>query len=298
MTDPCCLALLTDPTGAPLPAGLSALRVDGITAILAALPPQQDRSRRAVLQDAAQRMALLEGLLPCGTILPLLPSARLSPAAARTAIPGNRGVIDEARRILTGKVQYQLTIRWPEADALDHFRAAGFPFGTAATLPDLAQRFRTMVQTCLADCGCDLLALPAQFGTVVNLALLLDPGDEHRLDRALGAIDAVWSEGLAIRLTGPTPGVSFASLDARRIDAAAVAEARGLLALGPGATPDDIRSARRRALLSASPAQGAAISRAAEVLSVGAASGWTGDLVELSLWSEDRAAPEPVRGAA
>lgn len=294
-----CLAFLADAIAIPDLRGGSSVVENDVIALFDDRAPRLRLSRKTVLRAASDRMARLEALMESGTVLPTLSDVCLTTEQARTAIRANREVLEQARNHLRGSVQFQLFIRWDDDAALRHFRAEPGALGRSDDADDLRRRFRHRVDTLLEDAGADILALPSEDTTVVNLALLVERQNQVGLEAAVEDIDRMWPEGLAIRLVGPSPGVSFASLSLRWIGVAEVEAALGLLTLKAGATHEEIRAKRRAALIEDKSANGAAIAAAADLLARAAAAGWpAGPIPSLSLWSEDRAAPDVMRGAA
>jgi hypothetical protein len=299
MTAKHCLAFLTDVVRLPWPTDLEPIEVDGVFAVLGPRPPRLRVTRRAMLKDAVIRMTRLEELMTYGTVLPALADVTLTPEQARIALRANHAVLRKAAEQLRGKVQFQLTVRWDEPRALAHFQTSPGPFGIPKSIDDLAQGFQHWVDHLLERLGAETLALPVAAGVAVNRAVLLPVGLTAQLDSLTETVDAIWSEGLSIRLTGPSPGVSFASIALRPVQPSALQDALGSLGVKPGATLDEIQAARRRALLTSGPAAAARIARQVDILRLASAAGWPNCAIpELSLWSEDRASPEPLQGAA
>lgn len=296
MTDPHCLAILADRTGLPVPGDLIVVEGDGYAAILGPAPRLR-ATRKALIQDAAARMARLERLMGCGTVIPTLPNVVMGSTLAERAIRANRLVLDTAARALRGRIQFQLSVACDVSVATDHFRSNPGGFGRVVSAPDLAARLGRFVDARLEALAAESIGLPVAEGVVVNRAILVPVDHQIALDGVLDEIDGLWTEGLTVRLTGPTPGVSHASLSMRLVSARDVKAALEFLSLEMGASVEAIGAARRRALLAGTSAERAG--RMAAVLRLAEAAGWPdGPIPELALWSESRAAPAEAKGAA
>ncbi len=296
MNEPQCIAFLTNRTSAPIPKNLTSVDHDGYTAVFGSARRLRT-TRSAVLRDAAARMALLEQLMACGTVIPTLPHVVMAPDLAECAIRANRAVLDLAAATLQGRIQFQLAISCDLDAGVAHFCKKPALLGQVSRVDDLVARFTELVGGKLEPLVAESIGLPLSDSLIFNRTILVPAEQWVALDRVLEEIDALWTEGLAIRLTGPTPGVSHASLSMQKIRVREVKEALASLKLSHGARDEEISAARRSALLSGAASE--RMGRMANILRLAAAAGWpTGPMPQLSLWSESRAAPVEIRGAA
>ncbi len=238
-----------------------------LAAILAPAGPRTARaSRRAVAEAMLARQRWLERLMAFGPLLPAATATPLDAVEAPGFLVANSARLGEALRAVGGLRQYQVTVAWDPAAALRRFAGerefAGLPAGPfgrahAAAAERLRQRLGQDFAAALARASADRLALPLDGAeTLVNAAILADPDRLDELDRALEAIDAVWPEGLRVRLVGPLPPVSFAAVAVERPAPADLAAARGLL----GVTAEGARAlgrAFRARVAAAHPDRGA-----------------------------------------
>lgn len=294
-------------TEAPHP-DLTVFSANGLTALIRPrkrraliLPP----GRKQALQTAAQRQSWLESALSIGPVLAARPDTVLSREAIASMIRANRTLIDRVLERLAGQVQFQVSVTWTADGVLRRFRESPelrphFTRGqvSAQALRDavhrLAGRLGKEMEARLGEVSTECLSLPLTEDMLLNAAVLIPPEAEDCLDRAVTAIDAIWTEGLHIRQIGPSPAVSFALLETRRFAAADVLEASILLGLDRHAPEGKIASARRSALLR-NPAESETIRQAAELL-LAARQFEDGAPVHLCrILSEDHRAPERDR---
>lgn len=236
----------------------------GLTAVLAAKPEPVMRlpqSRKAQLTALAERLRAQEACMSLGTLLPAGPRTRLSPDQARILLQANQLALHEQIALFAGLVQYQLQIAWAEDRVLERFRHEpelrplfdNGPLRDAAEIPRAVTRLATRlgdgITMDLAFCE-ELLPLPLAPGLLWNGALLLPLSAADPLDKALLAIDALWPEGLTLRLTGPAPILSFCMLDLEAVSPAQVEEALQLFGLHSLTQMADLPAARRRLLMS------------------------------------------------
>ncbi|MFQ6776886.1 GvpL/GvpF family gas vesicle protein [Cereibacter sphaeroides] len=274
-----------------LPEGTEAICEAGLTAILG-MPPGLLSGRRALLEHAACRQAVLERLMAFGTVLPVLTGNCLTPAEAAAALAANSPRLRQELRRLAGRVQFQVLVHW---------ETGLVPTRTdpEETAEELRLRFARRIAEALARVAEEHVNLPLRDDMLANQALLLPESRTDELDRSLEQIDALWTEGLRIRQIGPSPPVSFASLTFSRVSSSAIRRARRRFGLEGPVDPIRLRALRRHLLLSAAEAERAAILDAAEVLDLltrCASSG--GDLHLIRIWSEGHAVPTSLEVAA
>lgn len=163
------------------------------------------RRRRAILKAAGARQAMLEGLMPLGPVLVLPPGQQADAAAFAPFVDELEAWADR----LEGRVQFQLTLSWHRAAAAGRFAARCD--GTEVGLDRLGQELAQQVTDRLSEVALDSIPLPTDAPEVlVHCVLLIDAAQEMRLDQVLEEIDALWPEGLRLRLVGPSPALSFA----------------------------------------------------------------------------------------
>lgn len=209
--------------------------------------PARARALRAgVAQAALARQRLLEALMGVGPILPVAPGTPV-PADTSAFVAANAPVLREGFRRLEGAVQYQVTLGWDAERAQARFCPSG-PDRTAA-LRQVAADLADRAEAALAAQARDAIRLPVGDTGLLNLALLVDGEEVAPLETELERIDAIWPEGLRIRLLGPGPAVSFALLRLECVPARAVAAAARLLNVDPGMSreaPEVLRRAAQR----------------------------------------------------
>lgn len=259
--------------------GLTCVAQGGLALVLAPPPPPaglrarlMGQAPRAAVEQLVQRQRLLEALHASGTVLPARPGQRLAVSHGAAVLAAHAEALEAAMAAMAGQAQYQILIRWLPGEAFLRFgtepELAGLrdPVAMAAGAEALRQRLGAEFAARLGRQATDAAALPLEAGPqmLVNLAVLVAREGIGPLEAELEAIDAVWPEGLSIRLIGPGPGVSFAAFELAAPGSAAV-EARSALGLGPAPTETGIRAALRRAAM-ADPAGGARLTEAADLL--------------------------------
>jgi hypothetical protein len=255
--------------------------------------------RPAVLRAAAERARVLEELMPHGTVLPVMPGNRLLPGEVPGMVAANRPLLDSLAKRLSGRVQFQLTLRWQADRALSHFGGSSGAADLDVVRHAIAAELRTEVEESVAALGAEILALPIAGDLLCNFAMLLGQEAVPALDTAIEAIDAIWSEGFTIRLIGPYPAVSFASLHFDRVDRKAVGTARAALGLTADYSEHDLQVARRAAMMQADPDERETLRRQGEILAGLLRQGDTpGPLHLARVWSEGMAGPVPVTARA
>lgn len=206
---------------------------------------------------------ILETLQTLGPILPAAPGVTFEDMqAARRFLAAN------AQSLRAGLDQYgpmrqlQITIAWnpelalkrhlhePELAearqiiAVEGLRRAGkaIQSGMEAVRARLAAEFESR----LAAVSVERIQLPGDANTVLNLVVAA-PGEKlGEVEMAVEAIDATWPDGLKIKIIGPLPTVSFASVAADKADESAVSRARQRLGLEPEDGAEAIREAFRK----------------------------------------------------
>lgn len=280
---------------AAAPEGTRAIAAEGWTAILGETQPLGifPRGRRQMIDAATARARALEGLLAGGTAVPALPGLYLGEGEVPGLVAVNAALLDRMRGLLSGRVQFQVTVRWSPTAAFVRFGLQAAPESERAAL---VRRLRAAIAGHLAAAEVERLPLPLVEGVLANHAVLVAAGRTAALDAAVDAIDRLWSEGLKIRVTGPYPGVSFASLALRRVEASEVAAAVAALGLAPPLSEAGLRPARRAALMRAAEADRPAVRAAAELVAAAcrAGSAHRGDIILGRSWSEGQTIATPA----
>jgi hypothetical protein len=281
------------------PPGCRLVAADGHVAVLAKPRVLSLARRTDMIRAAADRARILEALLPHGTVLPVLHGQRIGECEVHGLVAANTPVLAALAERLGGRVQYQVTVRWSAHAAADKFGLPGSD-GEEVSLAGLAANLRTRIGERLARTGAELLSLPVAGDVLSNLAILIADGAEAALDAAVEDIDAIWSEGFAIRMVGPYPGVTFGSLVFDRVDGPAIRAALAAFSLSPGFSGEALRAARRAVLMRAEAERHEALRRQADLLAcVARIDGMQAPLHVARIWSEgmSTAAGPAVRAA-
>lgn len=208
----------------------------GLAAVLSA--PMAKRSLfsrltgdvKPVVSELVKRQKLHEHLLNFGDVLPVRPGVEVSPLCTRSFLQANarelRGLLGE----FANHVQHQLTVGWDPAAALVRFGLHEAHPGSPAKLAEAAEALRLRLRAdfsgILDATARDRIDQPVDgVETILNTVLLVNRRDTASLDRALEQIDAVWTEGLHLKLVGPLPVISFALLVVDIVDEAALRSA-------------------------------------------------------------------------
>ena len=214
--------------------------------------------RRAAALKALVRQRRLEALAPLGTVLPAAPGTPPPDDLAAFA-RANAPALAAAFERLCGHAQFQVLVAWDAPRAARRFAAApelsGLPrrphrAAREAAVAALARRLGDGIANRLAATATDAIRLPDTEGGLANLVLLVDDTERVALEATLEEIDALWKEGLRIRLVGPSPALSFARAQLETVGPDDLADAARRLGADPGlpVAPAAIAGLRRRAL--------------------------------------------------
>ena len=248
------LAILPAAVDTPLPEGLIGVPGAGAARTQAVMAPPPGRlptlpgaRRRHLAQAVVRRQARLESLMLLGPVLPVRPGTLMTPDQAARAQADEVAALSSALDEVAGRVQVQLTVDWNREAATDAFdRGPGVP------LDDLAASLSQEIADEIAPVVADAITLPrAGTDTLYAAVLMLDQARLWGLDAAVERIDAIWTEGLRLRLVGPAPVASFTMAAFAEVSAGDVqraAAALGLAGTSPLA-PDALSTARRQALM-------------------------------------------------
>ncbi len=238
------------------------------------------QSRKVELRGAARRQSVLEQLMPIATVLPVLPRQSLRVSDAEAMILANTAYLAQLQTKLVGKVQYQLIVDWKSEGVLAQFRHSPelAPLFDAPLInPPMLERAVTAlkmrlvveIQGLLASIAKDLITLPGEAETVFSAVLLIDETATMWLDRAVEAIDDIWTEGLRIRQIGPAPAASFNSLVLENVTGSMLKDALRLFDYNSMPDLSQITTTKKRLLRQSDPAIADRIRRAADILVAG-----------------------------
>jgi hypothetical protein len=254
---------------AQLPSGLTGVVGRGATAVLAPAPGWAERLTGGPKQTAVRHHSRLEALMAMGSVLPFAAGIACTPEEAALLLRLDAPLIARLAAEIGPRRHFQLALDWDESRVLAAFRdspelaplfsgAAVTPEALRQAITALADRLSATALRLLDPVAEDPVEQPRAPGCLLNLVFLLRPEDEPRLDAALQAIDALWSEGLRLRLIGPSAPISHALVDIDRADVAALAAAADLLKVAPEAGPEAVTEAAKAALRSPDLAANAA----------------------------------------
>jgi Gas vesicle synthesis protein GvpL/GvpF len=244
------------------------------------------RGSRTALKSVVLAQRILEAAAVFGPLLAARPGSLVKDdTEARTLLRSQRRQLTESLQLHGNNTQFQVTITWNPVAALaarrDHpdivaaaaagARGAGEEAGQMISRFMSGERatFEVAAMRALAAVAKDVIALPVdQADMLINAAVLLAPGGEPDLERALEALDRSLPGENLIRLIGPLPPVSFTAVSIERPTRLRIAAARRLLGVGETTEPRDLRRAYLDIARTHHPDTGA---RAAGAHTVGAA---------------------------
>ena len=220
-------------------------------------------SRKEIANQILEFQRVLEALMPFGPVLPGAFDAIFDNDTAPLAfLVAHAATLRNALVQFGDKRQYQITVRWDAKAMLSRLAGtsrlarlatldrAKDPMGYAAALGAIMEEYRGELARSyagiLAEVAMDTLILPPEGEDgIANVTVLIDPARQSILDAAVEAIDATASDALRIKMVGPLPACSFASLRLEKPDAAKVAAARRILDTSPMTRPDAVKRAYR-----------------------------------------------------
>lgn len=244
-------------------------------------------SRKAILKMSVERQENLEQLMKTATVLPVLPGTAVTQDAVGPLIRANLPALETVARDLEGLVQFQLSISWDIQAARQHFDCHDDAHLERIKDDLAAEAIRILAPLCSR-----LQELPREDQMISNYALLLPVHQEPDLDACAEQIDAIWTDGLKIRLVGPSPAVSFASLGFRKITARACSAALQMFGFQDVPDPETLQSQRRSHLLRSASDHHRDIKNAAEIVSALTRLGHVSPFHQAYIWEEGRAAPQ------
>ncbi|MBB5751384.1 GvpL/GvpF family gas vesicle protein [Prosthecomicrobium pneumaticum] len=260
-----------DLEGPGLPPGLTIVRESGLAAVVGPAPEggfhQQERS--ALLPLLLARQKLIGRLLDSATILPVALGTSVEDIGRiRHLLAAGAPVIRTALGTVDGCVEYGLSVRaetvaktdedeeQAEEDALGATatllfetiaaQAADSARARAAERRDRARR--VLIERLAPICRDLIVTEPGDPSVIAELALLVPRRAAEALDDALESVDQSFAGQLALRLVGPLPPYSFATVHVHLGTMAAAEAARRLLGVPAGADPAALRQAYRHAI--------------------------------------------------
>lgn len=287
--------------GQAVASDIDAVRAGEYLAVLrsCARPFQWAGGRKGIIKDAAARAAALEALMPIGTVLPVMPKTFVKTAHLPDVPTANAPFFERLKGRLDGRVQFQIKIDWNGDCPLTKLSDAR-GLRSADTVDGLRIRLEERLSRALDDVVVEHQDLPLGKSGLINRVCLIEGQKEQELDAAIEHVDALWTEGLRIRLVGPSPAVSFASIALARQGPAQIAKAKSVLGLGGAPSASEIRTARRKALVSGAGKNASRIRAAAEILEAVARTspGSSAPVYLARLWAEGQAEPPKDAEAA
>lgn len=267
------------------PKGLKAVPFGGRLVVLgrSRLTQAPRLSRKSILKGSVERQRWLEQLMDQGSVLPALPGSRLSVSEVAQFLEGNRDLFDHQFAKMQGRVQFQITVQWDPESAAATFGCHG------ASFEALEREMLTSIKDMLDQVAEERLELPRNGETLSNDALLIEVKQEVALDQIVEKIDDLWSQGLRVRQIGPSPAVSFASIGVRKANRAALSAALQVFGFEKIPNPDELKAARRKALLAADPAKHESLKAAADLIQLTVASGGVVPPPMAFVWREGQA---------
>lgn len=259
-----------DLAGPGLPPGLAIVREGNLAAVVGPAPEggfhQQERSALLPLLLARQR--LIGWLLDRATVLPVaLGTAVEDVGRVRHLLGAGAPLIAAALDAVDGCVEYDLSVRAePEPDDEADEEAEEDALGATATLlfetiaaqaadskraraAERREAARRILIERLAPICRDLIVIdPTDPAAITELALLVPRRGDAGLDEALESVDRSFAGRLALRLVGPLPPYSFATVHVHLGSIAAAEAARRLLGVPAGADLATLRHAYRQAV--------------------------------------------------
>jgi hypothetical protein len=247
-------------------AGVTLIEACGLAAI--AVPSSRprwlrNRSRLKLIEKLTAEQKRLEALIKLGPLLPAAGDARLSDAGEiRSFLVASADGLREELGAYGALVQFQVVIEW---DA-ERFAQRTLPAGALACSPgvpavdpatSIEDSRKQLAETAFAWIserakGC--LNMPRGNERVVaNLVVLIGKSEEDQLDAALARIDAVAPDALTLRVTGPLPPLSFASVTVDVPSEPSIRAARKLLGIHAEASTEAVRQAYLRNVKVAHP---------------------------------------------
>lgn len=222
-------------------------------------PAMAARTAREGVEASLARARHYESVGGVERVLPVAPGAAIPPDGVAAVLATAESEIARAAAETQGAREYHLRVAWAEDQVLAAFRdspdlrpvlaAPRVRAGDIAlAVARLADRLAAGMDAELAAAGFARVEQPRAPGVILHRSLLVPCAAMEALDAALARIDAMWSDGLTLRLIGPMPPVSFALFRAVPVDAARKRAARAILGPVSAAGTAALAAARRAAL--------------------------------------------------
>lgn len=244
--------------------GLKALKIPPFIAIarMSGTQPSAGDSRKAVMQALLDHQRVMEKILARTGFLAVQPRTVFSDLDDLMAfLTDAEQTLAELVDTYAGCEQHQVVVSWrPEAmlrrlpttdegkTALDRAGRARSKIEAAGIIRDTMEAWRERLarqfEAALRSAGEDLLTLPlGDPDHVFNGVALVRRHDEAAIESALQDIDEAHPDALRIRMIGPLPACSFASIGRRNADRHVDTGPFETLGLTPAATPREARHA-------------------------------------------------------
>lgn len=235
-----------------------------VAALLAPMRRGVWKTRKRVGRELVSFQEGLEAVHAVAPCLPAAPGAVFDGGAeAARFLAANAPMLGEGLSRYGDTEQHQIIVdlpgatllqrlsKTPEVDAARELIAKGDRVGAGKRLQEVAEaerdRRRAEWLARLGAVSTDAAELPQPSAdAVVNMVALSKRGGGAAIEKVLEAIDAEWDGALRIRLIGPTPASSFASVLVERPDAEAIRTAASRLGVATSADLASVKEAYRR----------------------------------------------------
>jgi len=247
-----------------LPKEFYALPCDGFTAILS--ETKRPKARRCAPKAAAkallQHQRQLENLLACLDFLPAQPNLVFDGEhQVSRFLADDTDLLRSKLLVYGGLRQFQLVVSWPVEKALKELPQTHYGaryqelLGSDGTRRQIGEAIRDGMRQWRAELSnqiverisgvtAESLSLPAEDDDVLcNMVALTHKDEVSLLEQSLEAVDALFGGDLRIKMIGPLPACSFASIGSSTADTAEDRAAMGMLNVAPGASAGDLRHA-------------------------------------------------------
>lgn len=243
-----------------------AVAIGDIAALLLPARKRMWKSRKHVGRELVSFQEGLEVVHASGSCLPAAPGAVFDGGLeAARFLTANAPVLIDGLKRFKGVEQHQIVIELPGAALLKRLSDApevaearrlvqnGERVAAGRLLQQVAEaargRLRSEWFAQLSALGADAAELPQPtVDAVVNMVLLGKRGGGAAIEKALEEIDAGYDGGLKIRLIGPAPASSFASVVVERPAKETVREAASRLGVPETADFATVKDAHHKAM--------------------------------------------------
>lgn len=251
--------------------GAKSLTQGALAAVIVPAESGAWRSRARIGRALVARQRLLEQAHAAAPLLPAAPGCAVEDdAASRAFLIANADMLRAGLDTLGDCEQHQATIdvapdlvveklqrteAWAAIAATA--RDAG-PKAAAARMAEAAAALRAELAataaTVLRRVSQDMAELPpATEHTALNAVFLTERGGSPAVEAVLEELDALWNGRLSIKLIGPAPASSFASVALEAVDQERAASAAAELGVTLSAAPKEVTRAYHAAIAAAHP---------------------------------------------